>query len=32
VREGSAATMLAPENLDRLYAATGSTLVGDAEV
>ena len=32
VRQGSAAEMLAPENLDRLYGATGSALAGGEEL
>ncbi len=32
VRQGEAATMLAPENLDRLYGATGSALAGVEEL
>lgn len=32
VRQGDAATMLAPENLDRLYGATGSALAGVEEL
>jgi ABC-type Mn2+/Zn2+ transport system ATPase subunit len=32
VRQGSAAEMLAPENLDRLYGATGSALAGVEEL
>ena len=32
VRQGNAAEMLAPENLDRLYGATGSALAGVEEL